>query len=187
MVWRPRGRVAGSRDTPADTGSVPQGAGPVARPGGLAGPRRGSELGAVRCPDGARCSPASLVLLYGAYALVDGIGAIAAGFAGRKEGAFWPLFLFGFIGIVTGLAVFAWPGLSAVGSCSSSPPACCRCSSGSGSARSGTGWREPAPYFRRRCVISIALSSPSPPVCAASRNTTSVTYVSSSTKRRCMV
>jgi uncharacterized membrane protein HdeD (DUF308 family) len=57
---------------------------------------------------------AALVLLYGAFALVDGIGAIAAGFAGRKEGAFWPLFLFGFIGIVTGLAVFAWPGLSAV-------------------------------------------------------------------------
>ena len=57
---------------------------------------------------------AALVLLYGAFALVDGIGAVVAGFAGRKEGAFWPLFLFGVMGIIAGLAVLAWPGLSAV-------------------------------------------------------------------------
>lgn len=56
---------------------------------------------------------AALVLLYGAFALVDGIGAVVAGFAGRTEGAFWPLFLFGVMGIVAGLVVFAWPGLSA--------------------------------------------------------------------------
>lgn len=55
----------------------------------------------------------ALILVYGAFAFADGIASIAAGFAGRQLGAFWPLFLFGVVGVLAGLAAVFWPGLTA--------------------------------------------------------------------------
>jgi uncharacterized membrane protein HdeD (DUF308 family) len=55
----------------------------------------------------------ALVLLYGTFALVDGAASIAVGFAGRKQGEFWPLFLFGLVGLLAGMMAFLWPGLTA--------------------------------------------------------------------------
>jgi uncharacterized membrane protein HdeD (DUF308 family) len=53
---------------------------------------------------------ASLVLLFGAYALVDGIFAIIAGIrlAERHE-RWWPLVLEGLVGVVAGIMVFLLP------------------------------------------------------------------------------
>jgi uncharacterized membrane protein HdeD (DUF308 family) len=57
----------------------------------------------------------ALVLLYGAYALVDGIFAIAAAVAGRDEGLpWWAMLLEGVVGIAVGVMTFAWPGITAL-------------------------------------------------------------------------
>jgi uncharacterized membrane protein HdeD (DUF308 family) len=57
----------------------------------------------------------ALVLLYGAYALVDGIFAIAAAVAGRDEGLpWWAMLLEGVVGIAVGVITFAWPGITAL-------------------------------------------------------------------------
>lgn len=58
---------------------------------------------------------AVLVLIYGAYALVDGIFAVVAAVnaAGREE-RWWVVLLQGLAGIVAGLVVFFWPGISAI-------------------------------------------------------------------------
>jgi uncharacterized membrane protein HdeD (DUF308 family) len=53
----------------------------------------------------------SLVLLFGAYALVDGIFAIISAFRTRE---WWPLLLEGVIGIVAGAMTFVWPGITAI-------------------------------------------------------------------------
>jgi uncharacterized membrane protein HdeD (DUF308 family) len=53
----------------------------------------------------------SLVLLFGAYALVDGIFAIVAAFRARE---WWPLLLEGVAGIAAGVATFLWPGITAL-------------------------------------------------------------------------
>lgn len=56
-----------------------------------------------------------LVLLFGAYALVDGIFAIVAAVTGHAQPAnFWALILEGVVGIIIGLVTFFWPGLTAI-------------------------------------------------------------------------
>ena len=57
----------------------------------------------------------ALVLLYGAYALADGVFAIAAVMAGRTGGRpWWSLLVEGLVGIAVGIMTFAWPGISAL-------------------------------------------------------------------------
>ncbi len=56
---------------------------------------------------------AALVLLYGAYALVEGVFAVAAAVANRRSGAFpWGILLAGLAGIAVGVMTFIWPGLT---------------------------------------------------------------------------
>jgi uncharacterized membrane protein HdeD (DUF308 family) len=58
---------------------------------------------------------AVLILLYGAYALLDGILAVAWSFVKRRAGGFpWGVFVAGLAGIVAGLLTFIWPGLTAL-------------------------------------------------------------------------
>lgn len=56
-----------------------------------------------------------LVILFGAYALVDGIFTLVNAFSGRGEmQRWWMVALEGLAGIIFGLLVFFWPGLSAL-------------------------------------------------------------------------
>lgn len=58
---------------------------------------------------------ATLVLLFGAYALVDGIFGIVAAFQARSyESQWWVLALSGLVSIIFGILVFVWPGLTAL-------------------------------------------------------------------------
>jgi len=59
---------------------------------------------------------ASLILLYGAFALVGGIFSIAAAIAGRPQGGqpWWALLIDGLLGIAVGIVAFAWPGITAL-------------------------------------------------------------------------
>ncbi|WP_406696311.1 HdeD family acid-resistance protein [Singulisphaera sp. Ch08] len=59
---------------------------------------------------------ASLILVYGVFALVGGIFAIAAAIAGRPQGGqpWWALLIDGLLGIAVGIVAFAWPGLTAL-------------------------------------------------------------------------
>ena len=52
----------------------------------------------------------TLVLLYGAYAFVDGLTAIWLGASSRA----WGLLLFGVLGIIVGIYVFFFPGIAAL-------------------------------------------------------------------------
>lgn len=57
----------------------------------------------------------ALVLLFGFYALVDGLLAVWAAIAGRGASEYWWLLLLGgFVGIGVGLLAFARPGLTAL-------------------------------------------------------------------------
>src|ERR671918_522814 len=57
----------------------------------------------------------ALVLLFGSYALVDGIFAIIAAIqAGRQRRRWWPMLLEGIIGIAVGTLTFFWPGITAL-------------------------------------------------------------------------
>jgi uncharacterized membrane protein HdeD (DUF308 family) len=57
----------------------------------------------------------TLVILYGAYALVDGVFALIAAFTGRaKPVPTWWLILVGIAGIGAGLVTLLWPGITAV-------------------------------------------------------------------------
>ena len=57
----------------------------------------------------------ALILLFGAYALVDGVFAIVGVFGGTRGGTpRWLLFLEGIAGILAGLIAFVLPGLTAV-------------------------------------------------------------------------
>jgi uncharacterized membrane protein HdeD (DUF308 family) len=55
-----------------------------------------------------------LVVLFGAYALVDGIFAIIAAFTSGEGGRWLPLLLLGLVGIAIGIMTFVWPDITAV-------------------------------------------------------------------------
>lgn len=56
-----------------------------------------------------------LVLLFGAYALVDGIFAVIAGFVMRRaQERWWVLILEGLTGIVLGVLTLLWPAITAL-------------------------------------------------------------------------
>lgn len=55
----------------------------------------------------------ALVLLYGAYALVDGTFAVAAAVVGRTRGLpWWAMLAEGLFGIAVGVVTFLWPGIT---------------------------------------------------------------------------
>src|SRR3712207_8273695 len=54
-----------------------------------------------------------LIVFFGAYAMVDGVFAIVAGIRG-SEGSRWLLLAEGVLGVLTGLVVFFWPGMTAM-------------------------------------------------------------------------
>jgi uncharacterized membrane protein HdeD (DUF308 family) len=56
----------------------------------------------------------TLVLLYGAFALADGIFALAAAITGNTPTPRWWLAVVGLLGIAVGAMTFLWPGLTAV-------------------------------------------------------------------------
>jgi uncharacterized membrane protein HdeD (DUF308 family) len=56
----------------------------------------------------------TLVLLYGAFALADGIFALGAAIAGRTPEPRWWLALVGLLGIAAGIVTLLWPGMTAV-------------------------------------------------------------------------
>src|SRR5919197_1255421 len=56
---------------------------------------------------------AFLVLLWGAYALVDGVLGLLAGFRTGQDHR-WALLIEGLVGIAAGIATFVWPGLTAL-------------------------------------------------------------------------
>ncbi|HEY6644958.1 HdeD family acid-resistance protein [Povalibacter sp.] len=56
-----------------------------------------------------------LVLLWGIYALADGIVALITAFRWRDSGKpLWPLILMGLVGIAAGIVAFAAPGITAI-------------------------------------------------------------------------
>ena len=55
-----------------------------------------------------------LVLLFGAYALIDGIGTIATAVQSSDSPRGWPL-LHGIAGILAGIMTMLWPGITALG------------------------------------------------------------------------
>ena len=58
---------------------------------------------------------AALVLLWGAYALADGIIALIAAFRIRDRGKpFWALVVVGILGVAAGILTFIWPGMTAI-------------------------------------------------------------------------
>jgi uncharacterized membrane protein HdeD (DUF308 family) len=57
----------------------------------------------------------SLVLLFGAYAIVDGIGAVITGFRTRNvNDQWWLTLLEGVAGVAIGVLTFLWPGITAI-------------------------------------------------------------------------
>jgi len=56
----------------------------------------------------------TLILLYGAFALVDGVIAIIAAITGDAPTARWWLAIVGILGIAVGILTFIWPGMTAL-------------------------------------------------------------------------
>ncbi|HEX7230511.1 MAG TPA: HdeD family acid-resistance protein [Candidatus Binatia bacterium] len=56
----------------------------------------------------------TLVIFYGAYALIDGIVALAAAIGGGAMTPRWWLAIVGIAGIAAGLITFFWPGITAL-------------------------------------------------------------------------
>jgi uncharacterized membrane protein HdeD (DUF308 family) len=56
----------------------------------------------------------TLVLLYGAYAVADGVFALAAAIMGGAPAPRWWLAIVGLLGVVAGAITFVWPGLTAL-------------------------------------------------------------------------
>jgi uncharacterized membrane protein HdeD (DUF308 family) len=55
----------------------------------------------------------TLVLLYGAFVLVDGVSALVAGFLGKTVArSRWWLLVVGLLGILAGVVTFVWPGMT---------------------------------------------------------------------------
>jgi uncharacterized membrane protein HdeD (DUF308 family) len=59
-------------------------------------------------------SLAALVLLFGAYALVDGVLAIVSAVRRRGADRWWLLLLEGLVGIAAGVLTFMWPAITAI-------------------------------------------------------------------------
>jgi uncharacterized membrane protein HdeD (DUF308 family) len=58
---------------------------------------------------------ASLVIVYGVYAIIDGWSAIAIGLSDDADGVpWWQMILVGVLSIVAGVLTFQWPGITAV-------------------------------------------------------------------------
>jgi uncharacterized membrane protein HdeD (DUF308 family) len=58
---------------------------------------------------------AALVIVWGGYALADGVLSLIAAFQARGSGStFWSLFFSGLIGIAAGIATFLWPAITAI-------------------------------------------------------------------------
>ena len=58
---------------------------------------------------------AILVMFWGAYALIDGVVALVAGFRIRESGKpLWALIVLGLLGIAAGVIALVWPGLTAL-------------------------------------------------------------------------
>jgi uncharacterized membrane protein HdeD (DUF308 family) len=58
---------------------------------------------------------AALVILWGAYALADGVLALVAAFRIRDRGKpFWALVIVGVLGVIVGILTFVWPGITAL-------------------------------------------------------------------------
>lgn len=58
---------------------------------------------------------AALVIVWGAYAIADGVLALIAAWQVRDQSRpFWSLIIVGVIGIAAGVATFAWPGITAL-------------------------------------------------------------------------
>lgn len=56
----------------------------------------------------------TLVIIYGAVALIDGIAGIALGVRGGVDGrTWWGMILLGLLGVIAGAVTFVWPGLTA--------------------------------------------------------------------------
>jgi uncharacterized membrane protein HdeD (DUF308 family) len=55
-----------------------------------------------------------LIVMYGAFALVDGAFAIVAGIRAGSGSRRWLLMAEGVLGVLAGLVVLAWPGISAL-------------------------------------------------------------------------
>jgi uncharacterized membrane protein HdeD (DUF308 family) len=58
---------------------------------------------------------AVLVIVWGAYALADGVLALVAAYRVRDQGKpFWSLVIVGLLGIAAGIVTFIWPGMTAL-------------------------------------------------------------------------
>ena len=58
---------------------------------------------------------AVLVIVWGAYALADGVLALIAAYRVRDQGKpFWSLVVVGLLGIAAGIVTFLWPGMTAL-------------------------------------------------------------------------
>jgi uncharacterized membrane protein HdeD (DUF308 family) len=57
----------------------------------------------------------TFIYLFGAYAMADGIAALAALVTGRHTDAWWSLAIGGVAGIIAGLLTFAMPGMTTLG------------------------------------------------------------------------
>ena len=58
---------------------------------------------------------AALVIVWGAYALADGILSLVAAYRVRDQGKpFWSLVIVGLLGIAAGIVTFIWPGMTAL-------------------------------------------------------------------------
>ncbi|WP_268608636.1 HdeD family acid-resistance protein, partial [Escherichia coli] len=57
----------------------------------------------------------ALVLVWGAFALADGVLALIAGIRIRDQGKpLWALIIVGLLGVAAGIVTFLWPGLTAL-------------------------------------------------------------------------
>ncbi len=56
----------------------------------------------------------AVVLLFGAYAMVDGVTAIANSFSGAGRQHRWSLLLMGLVGVGAGVVAFGWPSITAL-------------------------------------------------------------------------